>query len=190
MNRARMLPLALFLLIGLLNAQPAGDAAREIKAHEEKVYGLAFAPDGKTIASAGFDNVVKIWEYPSFKELKKLTGHTSNVYSVAYNKDGTILASYSQDKTIRLWNPADGKFIRELKGHTDVVRHTAFSPDGKYLATASRDGTARLWDAAGEEPVAAVSGTIMVATFHPELTGDDRLHRRFCERVAAVTQPI
>jgi 5'-phosphate synthase pdxT subunit len=42
----------------------------------------------------------------------------------------------------------------------------------------------------GEEPVAAASGTIMVATFHPELTGDDRLHRRFCERVAAVTQPI
>jgi 5'-phosphate synthase pdxT subunit len=42
----------------------------------------------------------------------------------------------------------------------------------------------------GEETVAAASGTIMVATFHPELTGDDRLHRRFCERVAAVTQPI
>ena len=42
----------------------------------------------------------------------------------------------------------------------------------------------------GEEPVAAASGTIMVATFHPELTGDDRLHRRFCERVAAVAQPI
>jgi pyridoxal 5'-phosphate synthase pdxT subunit len=42
----------------------------------------------------------------------------------------------------------------------------------------------------GDEPVAAASGTIMVATFHPELTGDDRLHRRFCERVAAVAQPI
>jgi 5'-phosphate synthase pdxT subunit len=42
----------------------------------------------------------------------------------------------------------------------------------------------------GEETVAAASGTIMVATFHPELTGDDRLHRRFCERVAAVAQPI
>jgi len=42
----------------------------------------------------------------------------------------------------------------------------------------------------GEEPVAAASGTIMVATFHPELTGDDRLHRRFCDRVAAVAQPI
>ena len=42
----------------------------------------------------------------------------------------------------------------------------------------------------GEEPVAAASGTIMVATFHPELTGDDRLHRRFCERVAAVIEPI
>ena len=42
----------------------------------------------------------------------------------------------------------------------------------------------------GDEPVAAASGTIMVATFHPELTDDDRLHRRFCERVAAIVQPI
>jgi 5'-phosphate synthase pdxT subunit len=42
----------------------------------------------------------------------------------------------------------------------------------------------------GGEPVAAASGTIMVATFHPELTDDDRLHRIFCERVAAIAQPI
>jgi len=42
----------------------------------------------------------------------------------------------------------------------------------------------------GEEPVAAASGTIMVATFHPELTGDDRLHRRFLKSVAALAQPI
>jgi 5'-phosphate synthase pdxT subunit len=35
------------------------------------------------------------------------------------------------------------------------------------------------------EPVAAASGGIMVASFHPELTGDDRLHRRFLERVRA-----
>ncbi len=42
----------------------------------------------------------------------------------------------------------------------------------------------------GSEPVAAESATIMVASFHPELTDDDRLHRRFCERVAAVVQPV
>ena len=33
------------------------------------------------------------------------------------------------------------------------------------------------------EPVVAAAGGIMVASFHPELTGDDRLHRRFLERV-------
>jgi 5'-phosphate synthase pdxT subunit len=36
------------------------------------------------------------------------------------------------------------------------------------------------------EPVAAAAGGIMVASFHPELTGDDRLHRRFLERVRTV----
>lgn len=36
------------------------------------------------------------------------------------------------------------------------------------------------------EPVAAAAGGIMVASFHPELTGDDRLHRRFLDRVRVV----
>ena len=31
----------------------------------------------------------------------------------------------------------------------------------------------------GEEPVAAAQGRIMVSAFHPELTGDERLHQRF-----------
>ncbi len=35
------------------------------------------------------------------------------------------------------------------------------------------------------EPVAAAAGPVMVASFHPELTGDDRLHRRFLDRVEA-----
>jgi len=35
----------------------------------------------------------------------------------------------------------------------------------------------------GDEPVAVRSGSIMAATFHPELAHDDRLHARFLERV-------
>ena len=40
------------------------------------------------------------------------------------------------------------------------------------------------------EPVAAAQGSIMVASFHPELTGDDRLHRAFLERIAAAAASV
>src|SRR6516165_1587648 len=94
--------LAIFLAGSLVHAQ----APTELKGHTEKVHGLAFSPDDKLLATAGFDNNVKIWEFGSTKEPRTLTGHTGPVYSVAFNNDGTMLASASHDGTIRLWNVA------------------------------------------------------------------------------------
>jgi 5'-phosphate synthase pdxT subunit len=37
----------------------------------------------------------------------------------------------------------------------------------------------------GDDPVMARQDTILVATFHPEATGDDAVHRYFCEMVRA-----
>jgi len=147
MRLVRTLLATLLVSLAFAHAQPA-DGPREIKGHDALVYSLAFAPDGKTFASAGFDNIVKIWDYPGLKEVQKVTGHTGPVYCVAYSPDGKVLASASLDKTIRLSNPADGKLIREIKGHTDGVESVAFSPDGKVLASGSADKTVRLWNAA------------------------------------------
>src|SRR5438874_1044885 len=118
----------------------------ELKGHTALIYHLVFSPDGKQLASAGFDNVVKLWEWPSGKEVRTLSGHVGPVYCVAFHPGGAILASGSLDKTIRLWNVADGKLIREIKGHTDIVDSIAFNKDGKLLASGSSDKSVRVWN--------------------------------------------
>src|SRR2546428_21020 len=118
--------LALLALV-FLNCSTFAQHPTELKGHTALIYHVAFSPDGKLLATAGFDNVIKLWEWPGGKEARTLAGHTGPVYCVAFHPNGTTLASGSLDKTIRLWNPADGKLIREIKGHTDIVDSIAFN---------------------------------------------------------------
>src|SRR6266851_3857151 len=143
----------------------------ELKGHTALIYHVALSPDGKLLATAGFDNLIKLWEWPSGKEVRTLTGHTGPVYCVAFHPNGNILASGSLDKTIRLWNIADGKLIREIKGHTDIVDSIAFNKDGKLLASGGSDKTVRVWnpdDGKEVKNLGTQAGTVYSVVFSPD----------------------
>lgn len=169
-HRCLLLSLLLCALASLREPLLA-DGPAELKGHSALVYSLAFSPDGKLLATAGFDNTVKLWDFPAGKETRTLSGHTGPVYCVAFSPDGGTLASSSQDQTIRLWNVADGKFLRELKGHTGIVDSIAFSPDGKLLASGSADKSVRLWDPGEGKEVKNLGnhpGSVYCVAFSPD----------------------
>jgi len=134
------------LLLGVLFVQgAAAQTPKEFKGHTGLVFNVAFSPDGKILATASFDNTVKLWDFSNGKELATLKGHTAPVYSVVFSPDGTMIATGSQDNSIRIWDK-DGKFQRELKGHTGIVDSVAFGPNSDVLASGSADKSVRLWN--------------------------------------------
>ena len=65
--------------------------------------GVAFSPNGKTIASGSQDNTVKLWSLDG-SEIQTFQGHKDQIYSVSFSPDGKTLASGSKDGTVILWN--------------------------------------------------------------------------------------
>jgi len=132
-------------------APPRPGRARQVYkllGHTGPVEGVAWSPDGTTLASAGGvdDNRVIVWDAGAGELLRTLEGHAFEVDVVEWSPDGATLASGSGDRAVILWDAGSGEVRRILEEHTSLVDDLAFSPDGRVLAAGGVDGRVILWD--------------------------------------------
>jgi WD40 repeat protein len=109
------------------------------------VHALALTPDQKTLASAGDDNTIRLWDYQTMKPLGQLKGHGDTVVSLSFTDNGKTLVSGSLDKTIRLWDVAKQAEVQKIERGRGDGEALAVSPDGKTLAAAGMNNTIRRW---------------------------------------------
>ncbi len=117
---------------------------------------LAISPDGKTLAAAGRDKVVRMWDLAAGKVRLELTDHqrpeVSQPCKPAFSPDGKLLATGDTHGTIRLWSPTQGKPLATLVEPAGDLHQIVFSPDGRFLAAARDGGVTQLWDARTTKP--------------------------------------
>lgn len=150
----------------------AGAGGRRREKTGGAIWATEFSKDGKYLAAAGKDGVVRIWAIistpeerrvqeeqeaaicpvgerlstPVFLErpVREFSGHTNEIVDLSWSKNNFLLST-SMDKTVRLWHVSREECLCQFK-HKDVVTKVAFHPtDDRFFLAGSLDMTLRLW---------------------------------------------
>lgn len=133
--------------VAAVHAVATGQRVREIggDAHRDILFDAEISPDGKLLATAGYDRVIRIWEFASGKHLRQLPSHNGAVFDLAFSPDSRLLLSASGDSTGKVWDVTSGERLDTLNQPLAEQFRIGFTPDGKFILGAGADNRVRLW---------------------------------------------
>ena len=129
-------------------AQPSLKAVWRVNIDDHPI-GLAWSPDGKSLAVAGVSGPITLFNGADGAVQRVLRGHALDTMAISWHKDSRLLASVGQDGKARLWDAETGTQRSEMSGGASWVERVAFSPVGDWLVSAA-GRKLRLWNSSGE----------------------------------------
>jgi WD40 repeat protein/serine/threonine protein kinase len=152
-----------------------GAPLRALGPHQEKIWDVAFSPDGTTLAAATEDGLAWVWDLAAGAPILLQQGHRGGIFRLAFSPDGSRLATACQeDGTARIWalepsverlaisgwNIPLGRYLSELTRHESEIRCLAFNGDGDELLTSTIDGVIHVWGMDSSIPATVLEGDL------------------------------
>lgn len=154
-----------------IGRDPARRREMMVITHVRPVQSVAFGPEGRRMASASDDGIVRVWQVADGKLLHALEAHEGSVSAVTFSPDGRRIASGDIFGKICVWDAATGRLVRTIDALTALVMALAFSPDGKTLVSGGADRAVRLWNVRNghlNDTVGWHLGYVLAAAFSPD----------------------
>lgn len=142
----------------------------------EDIWRMSFSHDGRTLATAGDDGTIELWNADTGDRLgPPMNDGGGPAWSIEFSPDGHLLAAGNEDYNLRLWRTDSFTRVGEPLALEDALATaTAFSSDGRMVAAGGDDGTIRLWNVADQTPLGAPisvhNGSVMSMQFSSDGT--------------------
>ena len=111
-------------------------------AHADTIFDLAVSGDGKILATAGGDKLVKMWDMATHKETARFEGHVAQVLTLAFDGNGSRLVSAGADQQIKVWNVKTHERTNSLGTHTTAINAVAWAGTQNAVVAVTEAGSA------------------------------------------------
>lgn len=109
-------------------------------AHDQWINAIAVSSDGKLIATAAADRLIKIWDRETRKEITRLEGHSQAVYGLAFNTNATELITVGADKFIFVWDVKTRESFVTLPDRKNSPTSVVWPAGGKHALVVDEGG--------------------------------------------------
>jgi WD40 repeat protein len=151
----------IFSLIGILCSIQGATAQKDtlsrdtivfsklLDGHKAQMEAVAFSSDGSWVATAGWDNEVRLYKLDSLNFgvfTRSFGGHRGAITTLAIQPSNKHLVSGSRDNTFNIYDLQTGKIVFTGRDNLAAITRVMFDPSGRYLMTSSLDKTIRVYD--------------------------------------------
>ncbi|HEV3257811.1 MAG TPA: protein kinase, partial [Gemmataceae bacterium] len=131
-----------------------GELLTSFPGHDKRIWTLAFSPESRTLASAGWDGRVRLWDMggkdkgEAVRPIRTLSEDMEDVARMAFSPDGGRILAACRNGRVRTWDVATGQATFSFRCEFEYGFSARFSPDARRLAWACLDGVVKVWDTA------------------------------------------